>query len=145
MIAKVNEVITGEYDHLGKAVIYGDTDSVVGSTIIETSAGPMKIEDLFNQCQQKYTDASSSKEYGYNEDIMVLSYDNARKEPYFGHINYVYKHSVKKKMFEIEDEFGNIVTVTEDHSVMVERNSELIEVKPSELLSEDILISVDIR
>ena len=28
MSAKVNEVITGEYDHLGKAVIYGDTDSV---------------------------------------------------------------------------------------------------------------------
>lgn len=28
MASKVNEIITGEYDHLGKAVIYGDTDSV---------------------------------------------------------------------------------------------------------------------
>ena len=28
MAAKVNEIITGEYDHVGKAVIYGDTDSV---------------------------------------------------------------------------------------------------------------------
>jgi len=28
MSAKANEVITGEYDHVGKAVIYGDTDSV---------------------------------------------------------------------------------------------------------------------
>lgn len=28
MAAKVNEIITGEYDHIGKAVIYGDTDSV---------------------------------------------------------------------------------------------------------------------
>jgi DNA polymerase elongation subunit (family B) len=27
MAAKVNEVITGEYDHLGKSIIYGDTDS----------------------------------------------------------------------------------------------------------------------
>jgi DNA polymerase elongation subunit (family B) len=27
MAAKVNEIITGEYDHVGKAVIYGDTDS----------------------------------------------------------------------------------------------------------------------
>ena len=27
MAAKINEVITGEYDHLGRAIIYGDTDS----------------------------------------------------------------------------------------------------------------------
>ena len=27
MAAKVNEIVTGEYDHVGKAVIYGDTDS----------------------------------------------------------------------------------------------------------------------
>ena len=28
MTSKVNEIITGEYDHVGKAIIYGDTDSV---------------------------------------------------------------------------------------------------------------------
>jgi DNA polymerase elongation subunit (family B) len=27
MAAKVNEIITGEYDHVGRAIIYGDTDS----------------------------------------------------------------------------------------------------------------------
>lgn len=27
MAAKVNEIITGEYNHIGKAIIYGDTDS----------------------------------------------------------------------------------------------------------------------
>jgi DNA polymerase elongation subunit (family B) len=27
MAAKVNEIITGQYDHVGKAIIYGDTDS----------------------------------------------------------------------------------------------------------------------
>jgi DNA polymerase elongation subunit (family B) len=27
MASKINEVITGEYDHTGKAIIYGDTDS----------------------------------------------------------------------------------------------------------------------
>jgi DNA polymerase elongation subunit (family B) len=27
MAAKVNEIVTGEYDHIGKAIIYGDTDS----------------------------------------------------------------------------------------------------------------------
>jgi len=28
MAGKVNEIITGEFDHIGKAIIYGDTDSV---------------------------------------------------------------------------------------------------------------------
>jgi DNA polymerase elongation subunit (family B) len=28
MAAKVNEIIAGEYDHVGKGIIYGDTDSV---------------------------------------------------------------------------------------------------------------------
>lgn len=28
MAAKVNEIITGSYDHVGKSIIYGDTDSV---------------------------------------------------------------------------------------------------------------------
>jgi hypothetical protein len=27
MAAKVNEIITGEYNHTGKSIIYGDTDS----------------------------------------------------------------------------------------------------------------------
>jgi len=27
MAAKVNEIVTGEYDHVGRAIIYGDTDS----------------------------------------------------------------------------------------------------------------------
>jgi DNA polymerase elongation subunit (family B) len=27
MASKINEVVTGEYDHLGKSIIYGDTDS----------------------------------------------------------------------------------------------------------------------
>jgi len=27
MASKINEVVTGEYDHIGKAIIYGDTDS----------------------------------------------------------------------------------------------------------------------
>jgi len=28
MASKVNEIVAGEYDHIGKAIIYGDTDSV---------------------------------------------------------------------------------------------------------------------
>jgi DNA polymerase elongation subunit (family B) len=40
MSAEVNKTITGEYDHVGKAVIYGDTDSVY------FSAWPVLQEDV---------------------------------------------------------------------------------------------------
>jgi DNA polymerase elongation subunit (family B) len=143
MSAKVNEIITGEYDHLGKAVIYGDTDSLTGDAIIETSKGPMTISELYDQCDQKKN--TGDKHYGFDSDIMVMSYDKSRDEPYFGHINYVYKHSVDKQLYEVEDELGNVVTVTEDHSIMVERQGKLIEVKPQEIKDNDILVSIEIN
>jgi DNA polymerase elongation subunit (family B) len=40
MAGKVNEIITGEYDHVGKAIIYGDTDSCY------FSAYPILKEDI---------------------------------------------------------------------------------------------------
>src|SRR5574343_636255 len=45
MSEKVNEIITGEADYRGKAMIYND--SVTGDTIIKTSSGECKIEDLY--------------------------------------------------------------------------------------------------
>ena len=42
MAAKTNEIITGEYDHRGKGIIYGDTDSVY------FSAYPMVKEEVEN-------------------------------------------------------------------------------------------------
>ncbi len=40
MASKVNEIITGEYDYIGKSIIYGDTDSVY------FSAYPILKEDI---------------------------------------------------------------------------------------------------
>jgi len=40
MAAEVNKIITGDYDHVGKAIIYGDTDSVY------FSAYPILKEDI---------------------------------------------------------------------------------------------------
>lgn len=142
MAAKTNEMITGEYDHYGKSTIYGDTDSVVGSSIIRTSLGNMTVEELFEKhCGDFVTDGD--KEYGHNDDIMVMSYDPEIQQPYMGHINFVYRHEVDKDLYEVEDELGNVVTVTEDHSIIVERNGILVEVKPFDLSSDDVIISIN--
>jgi len=143
MSAEANKTITGEYDHVGKSVIYGDTDSCIADSVIETSLGDMTIESLFNRLEIKTK--NGDKEYAHDDNVMVMSYDRERNEPYMGHINYVYRHKVSKDLYEIEDSDGNIVTVTEDHSVMVERNGELIEVKPQEIDEGDIIITLNIH
>jgi len=141
MGSKINEILTGEYDHMGDAIVYGD--SVVGETIVETNYGPMKIEDLFEQCRIRWA-ATHDEERLYSVDkyFKVLTYNPATGENYYSDIDYVYKHDTDKDMYEIEDDYGNKVIVTEDHSIMVERDGELIEVKPIDLMESDKLISL---
>jgi hypothetical protein len=140
LAAKTNEIITGDYNHKGNAIIYGDTDSEIGSTIHQTNFGEKSIEELFAACCEFWN--NGTKEYAYHPDLMVMSYNPDRNEPYFCHTNYIYRHKVTKDLYEIEDELGNTITVTEDHSVMVERAGVLIEIKPTDINDDDILISV---
>jgi hypothetical protein len=143
MAAKVNEIITGEYDYVGKSIIYGDTDSEIGSTIHQTNFGEKSIEDLFTAGTEFWQDGD--KEYSHDPRLMVMSYDPELNQPYYGHTNYIYRHKVSKDLYEIEDELGNVIAVTEDHSVMVERNGELMEIKPTDIVESDVLISLNIE
>lgn len=140
MASKTNELITGEYDHYGASIIYGDTDSFLPSTTVITSAGEKTVGDLFNDSEEFWNDGE--KEYAYDPELMVMSYDNDIKEPYMGHTEYIYRHKVTKDLYEIEDANGNLIVVTEDHSIMVERDGELIDVRPMEILETDVLISI---
>lgn len=142
MASKTNEMLTGEYNHYGKCIIYGDTDSVTEDSEVHTTSGSMTVKELFDN-HGKDVIVENGREYAHNEDIQVMSYDPKRKEAYMGHINFVYRHKVSKPLYIVEDEFGNEVTVTEDHSVMVERNGCLIEIKPADLTDEDVLICVN--
>lgn len=145
MISSVNEIITGEYDHVGDAVIYGDTDSEIGSTIHLTNVGEKTIEELFNCGNRFYNEATEYgvKEYSMPNSLETLTYNPCFNEIMYGEVNYIYRHKVCKDLYEIEDESGNIVTVTEDHSVMVERDGNLVQSKPADIRENDNLISVD--
>ncbi len=145
MISSVNEIITGEYDHVGDAVIYGDTDSEIGSTIHLTNVGEKTIEELFNCGNRFYNEATEYgvKEYSMPNSLETLTYNPCFNEIMYGEVNYIYRHKVSKDLYEIEDESGNIVTVTEDHSVMVERDGNLVQSKPADIRENDNLISVD--
>lgn len=139
MSAKTNEIITGEYDHRGKSVIYGD--SVTEDSIIKTNTGDVTVKEIYEQLCNDYFNIND-REYG-KSDIQVLSYDQISKNTFLGNIEYVYRHRVTKPIWEIEDEDGNIVKVTEDHSIMIERDGKLLEVKPSELHEDDLLVTIN--
>ena len=142
MAGTVNQIICGEYNHTGEAIIYCDTDSEIASTMHETSLGKKSIEELFLSCSDFWED--KDKEYAHDPELMVMTYDEDIVQPYFGHINYIYRHKVTKDLYEIEDQFGNTITVTEDHSVMVERDGILIDVKPIDISENDIIISIKV-
>lgn len=141
--SKINELITGEYKEYGESQIYCDTDSETADTKHITNRGTKTIEALFNESTEFWSDGD--KEYAYDPELMVMSYDPKADEPYLGHINYIYRHKVSKDLYEIEDQLGNTITVTEDHSVMIERNGLLMEAKPYEITENDIIISLSIE
>lgn len=73
----------------------------------------------------------------------ILNIDN-KLNKYYGDVKRVIRHKVTKPEWKIEDEFGNIIYITNDHSVMVYRNNELIKIKASEIdINSDKLVSYD--
>lgn len=122
-------------------IVYGDTDSVLGSTIIKTDRGDIKIEDLYNNLNGDIDELQKDNFVKHvSTDIKAgsvsekLLYEEKQ-------INYVMKHKVKKRMFKIKCN-GDEVTITEDHSMMVIRDNKLIEIKPKDVKKTDKLVKI---
>jgi hypothetical protein len=144
MAGKINEVITGEYDHIGKSIIYGDTDSVGRQSVIRTqknnTQSACSIEELFLQGELFWQEGD--KEYSANKNISV-AHSNKSGNLNFVEYNYVYRHKVHNKArFKITTANGKEVIVTGDHSVMVLVNGDLVEKKPAELNPGDKVITI---
>ena len=145
MDAYTNECITGEYDHVGEAIIYGD--SVTGDTLIRISDGSsVTIEKLFEQIPYKVVQ-DENKEYAIPtseyDSYEVLGYNSFNDQALWRKISYVMRHKTTKKKYKITSETGKEIIVTEDHSLIVDRDGFTIEVKPTELQETDLLISIN--
>ena len=123
--------IKNNYSSDSEYLIYGDTDSVAKDSMVRTSLGHTTIEDLFNKSTEIIVDGRSGKEYAFFDGLTSQTSDG--KKVYEKPVTCVYRHKVTKARWKITDANGKSVIVTNDHSVMVMRNGELIEVKPSQL------------
>ena len=110
-----------------------DTDSVVGSTLIDVNGQKISIKEFFDSVKgKKVRDLENDVVKLVENDSTSLSVNIESQKIERKKINYVMEHKVKKRMFKIKCQ-GKEVIVTEDHSIMVMRNNEIISVKPNEI------------
>lgn len=122
-------------------IIYSDTDSCVGSTLIETNNGKIKIEDLYKSLSGEIEIRGNNNYIKHVKTPIKAASVNENTELQYNNITYVMKHKVKKRMFKIKCN-GDEVIITEDHSMIVLRNETLIEIKPKDVLKTDKLIKI---
>lgn len=121
-------------------VITIDTDSVVGDTEIIVNGNKISIKDYYESANDdfiRYDDFNEDYVKVIKNNDKSLSYKDGKL--YEGNINYIMKHKVKKELFEIEIG-GRKVTVTCDHSIIVERDNNIISVKPRDIKDGDKII-----
>lgn len=120
-------------------IVSSDTDSCIESTVLNTDIGDITIGDLYKLYTNESLELKTNKDSVRTliQEIKSKSFDS--KNVIFNRINYIMKHSVNKRMYEIKT--GNdSVTVTEDHGVMIFRNDNMISIRPSDILNNDKLI-----
>lgn len=120
-----------------------DTDSVTGDTDIIVNGSKIKIKDYYDSISDenfiRYDDFNHDYiKYVSNNDKSLSLFDN---DLYEGKIKYIMKHRVKKEMFEISINNKSVI-VTEDHSIIVERNNNIISVNPKNILKNDKIIFI---
>jgi len=122
-------------------VIYNDTDSVDGSSIVTTESGETTIEDLYN-LSVKYGHAGVTPmghESVFSED-KILNFDNG--DLYYAPIERIIRHKVSKPKWKLKTKSGKEIIMTADHSMIVFRDGWMLTVKPNEILKTDKVLSV---
>jgi len=123
-------------------IIMSDTDSVTGDTIISINNKNITIEDYYNSSiglmiKNDSFNRNYVKDISKNNDY-TISLNKKTKQIETKKVQYVMKHTVKKRMFKITDDTGNTVVVTKDHSIIVENiiDGKILEITPEELNSQ---------
>ncbi len=120
-------------------IVQGDTDSVRGDSLITVNNEKIKIEDYYNS---KTNNLDGKKDVVAVENDTTLSFNISRESVEFKKIKYVMRHKVNKKLYKLKHLEKEIV-VTEDHSVIIKRGVDFIELKPGDIIKGDVIIIRD--
>jgi hypothetical protein len=121
-------------------VVYCDTDSTAGDTIINTSLGDFRIDEYFDICAKKQNiEIKNSGHEIVKSDETILNFNG---EIIQSKIKNVIRHKVTKKKYRITASDGKVVEITGDHSIIVLRDSERLAVTVADIKIGDKLITI---
>ena len=119
--------------------IYGDTDSCDPGTIISTDSGKFTIEQWYDK---NTVNGSAGSTLNGHESIItndkILNYKDG--DVYFTNVKRIIRHKVSKPKWKLKTKSGKEVIITNDHSMIVFRDGEQIEIKPCEILKSDKIL-----
>jgi len=101
------------------------------------------IEELFENYARSIFVTEDKRYIGSMPELELEYYDEGTNAIKWGDVEFIERHLVDKLMFEIILEDGNLVKVTEDHSLMVLRENKLVESKVYELKEEDLFVTLN--
>jgi intein/homing endonuclease len=126
----------------GKYCVYGDTDSVVGDSVITTNYGGIKIEDLFNDSDGEVEIRGKDNLIKHLPHGLKAASVNDNFCIEYNDVSYVMAHKVKKEMFKIKSG-GKEVVITGDHSIMICRGERLISGTVHDLRKGDEIVMIN--
>lgn len=138
-IKNVKKIEKGKKEN--EVSIYADTDSVSADTKIITSSGTFNISDWYNN---NIENGSAGETIKGHESVLtndkVLNWNN---ELYMAPVKRIIRHKVTKPKWKLKTKSGKEVIVTNDHSMIVFRDGVKLEVKPSEILKTDKILTIN--
>ena len=104
----------------------------------------LTIEQLYNLGQNDMGSTLSGHEsVDCKYDILNIKQNGDVFERYYANVKRVIRHKVSKEKWVLEDEFGNEVTVTNDHSLMVFRDGVLQKTTARDINIDSDLLVID--
>ena len=128
-----------EHNFYGNNILIHNTDSITGDSIIHTSEGDKTIEQMFNENYNNNLFHTHKGHELVSTSDKVLNWDN---DLYYGDVKYIMRHKVSKPKWKLRTKDGHEIVVTNDHSMIVFRDGEKLEVKPHEILLTDKILIV---
>ena len=130
------------HNFFANGILVHNTDSVSNNSIVKTTMHPdgISIESFYNENIGTRGESTASGHESVSTTDTVLNFNNDKILPV--NVKRIIRHKVNKPKYRITTASGKSIECTSDHSLIVFRNGEKIEIKPSEIHDGDKVLVI---